>query len=248
MSLDRRGGARRWPTACAAAVFTFAAGATRVPGQESVPAPSSLSVPFALQVGLPQGEFAENVAVAGGLGGGVLWNFGGIVGFRAEMGVMVYGSDTRRVPLGGGALGLINVDVTTTNTIFNGGLGLQLGVPGRSVSPYLGGLIGFSSFTTTSSVSGTNSNDEAFASSTNLSDGTFATTVMAGIYLPIGRGKVMLDLGVRHTWNGERVRYLTEGDISEDVNGDVVLSPRETRADLLTITLGVTVRADGSRR
>lgn len=248
MSLDRSRGARRWSMACAAAVLALAAGATAGHGQESAPALSPLSVPFALQVGLPQGEFGENVAVAGGIGGGVLWNLGGIVGFRAEMGVMIYGSDTRRVPLGGGALGLINVDVTTTNTIFNGGVGLQLGVPGRSISPYLGGQVGFSSFTTTSSVSGSNSADEAFASSTNLSDGTFAKTVMAGIYLPVGRGRVMIDLGVRQTWNGERVRYLTEGDITEDVNGDVVLSPRETRADLLTITLGVTLRSGGSRR
>lgn len=209
---------------------------------------SSASIPLALQIGLPQGEFAENVSVAGGFGGGILWRVGGLVGLRADLGVSIYGSDTRRVRLGGGALGLVNVDVTTTNTIFNGGLGAQVGVPGRTVSPYLGGMIGFSSFTTSSSVSGSNSSDEPFASSTNLSDGTFAKTVLGGLYVPIAGGKAMLDLGVRHTWNGERVRYLTEDDISEDVNGDIVLSPRESRADLLTITLGVTLRLGGKAR
>lgn len=229
-------------------MFLLALGASPVIGQGASGGPSTRSIPLALQIGLPQGEFAENVAVAGGVGGGVLWKVGGIVGVRAEMGVMIYGSDTRRVPLGGGALGLIRVDVTTTNTILNGGLGAQLGVPGRSFSPYVGGTIGFSSFTTSSSVSGSNSSDEAFASSTNLSDGTFAKTLLGGFYLPLGSGNVMLDLGVRHTWNGDRVRYLTEGDISEDVNGDVILSPRETRADLLTITLGVTLRVGGTRR
>lgn len=229
--------------------LAFALAAPGVVGAQSDPGGySSLSVPLALEVGLPQGAFAENVKVAGGFGGGILWSVGGLVGLRSELGVSIYGSDTRRVPLGGGALGLVNVDVTTTNTIFNGGVGAQLGVPRRTVSPYLGGMIGFSSFTTSSSVSGTNSSDEPFASSTNLSDGTFAKTVLGGLYVPIAGGKAMLDLGVRHTWNGERVRYLTEGDISEDSNGDIVLSPRETRADLLTITLGVTLRLGGSGR
>lgn len=208
----------------------------------SLSAQSRVAVPIGLQVGIPQGAFAENVELAGGLGGGVLVRMAGALAFRADLGVMIYGSETRRVPLGGGALGLINVDVTTTNTIFNGAIGAQLGMPGATVMPYLGGMIGFSSFTTTSSVEGSNSADEPFASSTNSSDATFAKIALAGLYIPVGKsGNVKFDLGARYTWNGESVRYLTEGDITEDGSGNIVVSPRETRADLLTIVLGVTI-------
>jgi hypothetical protein len=226
-------------------LLVLSALATRSLGAQAAP-PGRLSVPLYLQGGLPQGDFAENVDFAGGLGGGVLFEMVPELALRAELGFLIYGNETRRVPLGGGALGLINVDVTTTNSIFHGGVGLQLGTPGQSIKPYVGGLLGFSSFTTSSRVAGTNSNDEPFASSTNSSDGVFAKTALVGLYVPMG-GSLLLDLGVRHTWNGDRVRYLTRGDITEDAGGNVVLTPRETRADLLTITLGVTLRPGRSR-
>jgi len=211
-------------------------------------AQTSLVVPVSLNVGVPQGEFAENVNIAGGFGGGLLWKVGGPFALRADLGVMIYGSERRRVPLGGGALGLISVDVTTTNSIFGGSIGGQVGVPGPTIMPYAGGLIGFSVFATTSSVEGSNSTNEPFASSTNSSDGTFAKTAIAGLYIPVGRtGNVHLDLGVRHTWNGDNVRYLTRGDITEDVNGDVTITPRRTRADLLTVVLGLTFAPKGKR-
>jgi len=206
-----------------------------------------IGAPVGLQVGLPQGEFANNVAMAGGIGGAGLFGIGDFIGIRAGFDVQIYGSDTRRVPLGGGALGLINVDVTTTNFIFGGGLGAQVGLPGPSLRPYLGGMIGFSSFTTTSSVQGSNSDDVPFASSNNSVDNAFAKSVYGGFYVPIG-ANAMLDLGVRHTWNGESVRYLTPGDISEDpVTGNVILSPRNTRADLLTVTVGLVLRSSAPR-
>ena len=212
-------------------------------------AQSGVSVPLSLNLGLPQGEFSENVSIAGGVGGGVIWKVGVPFALRADLGVMIYGSERRRVPLGGGALGLIRVDVTTTNSIFVGSIGGQVGVPSRTVMPYMGGLIGFSAFTTTSSVEGSNSANEPFASSTNSSDATFAKTALAGLYIPVGRsGDVHLDVGVRHTWNGERVRYLTEGDITEDINGDIVITPRESRADILTIVFGVAFAPKGKRK
>lgn len=214
----------------------------------SLGAQSSMAFPIGVHLGVPQGEFAENVNAAIGIGGGVLWKVGGPFALRTDLGLMIYGSETRRVPLGGGALGLITVDVTTTNTIFGGSIGGQLGVPSRTIMPYVGGAIGFSAFTTTSSVEGSNSANEPFASSTNSSDGTFAKTAIAGLYIPVGKtGRTHVDIGVRHTWNGERVRYLTEGDVTEDINGDIIITPRESRADILTIVIGLTIAPQGSR-
>lgn len=205
-------------------------------------------IPINLQVGLPQGEFKENVSVAGGFGFAGIFPIATEFGIRAGLDVQIYGNETRRVPLGGGALGLIRVDVNTTNAIVGGSLGAQIGLPSDRVKPYIGGMIGFSNFNTSSRVSGENSNDEPFASSTNLSDNAFSKHALGGLYFPMRNGAALIDLGVRYTWNGKSVRYLTPGDISEDpVTGDVILSPNETRADLLTITLGVTLRFGGSR-
>lgn len=219
--------------------FAFAAlaqGAPRAPGDRA-------SLPIGLHIGIPQGAFADNVDIAGGLGGGLLLRLAGEIGLRAELGFMVYGSETRRVELGTGPLGRITVDVTTTNQIIGGGLGLQLGLPGPRPRPYVGGTIGFSNFRTTSSVEGSNSSNEPFASSDNYSDGTFAKNALAGLYLPVGRsGRVLIDLGARYTWNGEEVRYLTEGDIVDNPTGPPTITPRRSRADILTVNLGVAVR------
>jgi hypothetical protein len=201
--------------------------------------PRSMALGGSLHVGVPQGDFANNVSAAFGLNGFAGWQLGDSPFLvRADLGYDIYGSRTSRVPLGSGPLGLINVDVTTTNSIFTGGIGLQAGLPGRGFTPYVGGSIGFAAFVTSSSVSGSmQSSSESFASSTNYSDGTFAKTLFGGFYLPIGTSGGAIDIGVRYHWNGE-ARYLTDRDISFDAHNTPVLSPRFTRADLMTIQVG----------
>jgi hypothetical protein len=202
--------------------------------------PRSVALGGSVHYGAPQNEFASNVNAAWGVNGFVGWRLGeSPLYLRADLGYDNYGWRTRRVPLGGGALGLINVDVSTTNNIFNGGIGLQAGAPGPHLTPYAGGSIGFASFVTSSSVSGSDQwDDDAFASSTNYSDGTFAKTLFGGLYIPLTQNGLALDIGVRYHWNGE-ARYLTERDISFDANDNPVLRPRFTRADLLTVQVGV---------
>lgn len=201
--------------------------------------PRSVALGGALHYGSPQGDFASNVNAAFGLNGYAGWQLGNSpLLIRADLGYDLYGSRSWRAPLGSGPLGLIAVDVNTTNNIFNGGIGLQAGLPGRALSPYVGGSIGFASFVTRSSVSGSDQyNSEAFASSTNYSDGTFAKTLYGGLYIPVGSRGGAIDLGVRYHWNGE-ARYLTRDDIAFDQNDEPVLSPRRSRADLLTIHVG----------
>lgn len=201
--------------------------------------PRSVALGGSLHVGVPQGDFADNVSAAFGLNGFAGWQLGNSPFLvRADLGYDIYGSRTRRMPLGSGPLGLINVDVTTTNSIFTGGIGLQAGLPGRGFTPYVGGSIGFAGFVTSSSVSGSmQSSSESFASSTNYSDGTFAKTLFGGFYLPIGTSGGAVDIGVRYHLNGE-ARYLTDRDISFDASNTPVLSPRFTRADLMTIQVG----------
>ncbi len=203
------------------------------------PLPRSVAVGGALHYGSPQGDFASNVNAAFGVNGYVGWQLGKSPFLvRADLGYDIYGSRSWRAPLGSGPLGLVAVDVNTTNNIFSGGLGLQAGLPGRALSPYVGGSIGFASFVTRSSVSGSDQyNSDAFASSTNYSDGTFAKTLFGGLYIPVGSGGGAIDLGLRYHWNGE-ARYLTRHDITFDQNDQPVLSPRFSRADLLTLQVG----------
>jgi len=201
--------------------------------------PRSVIGGASLHYGSPQGDFANNVNAVFGLNGFVGLRLGSSpFVIRTDLGYSIYGSETHRVPLGSGVLGLVNVDVNTTNNILVGGIGLQAGHPGRTVNPYFGGSVGFSYFFTESSVSGAHqSNSEPFASSTNCSDGTFARTLFGGLYVPVGSSGGALDLGVRYHWNGE-ARYLTINDISFDSRNTPVLSPRRSRADLLTIQVG----------
>lgn len=222
-----------------ALLIAFAALSTPLAAQDDV---GPVAFPVGGRLGFPQGEFAKNVSFAGGIGGGALWSIGGVVGFRADLNFNIYGSQTRRVPLGGGALGLIDVDVTTTNAIVGGSVGAQLGVPGPTVRPYIGGSIGFANFNTTSRVAGSNSSDEEFASSTNSSDNAFSKTAFIGLYIPVGSGRTMFELGVQHTWNGEEVEYLSRDSITEDGGGNIVITPNRSRADILTVTIGATIR------
>lgn len=207
--------------------------------------PSRFAIPLHLDLGLPQGEFAKNVAIAGGFGGGIMYALAPHLALRAELDFMIYGSERRTYDVDLGPGGVVPLDVVTTNAIFHGGLGLQVGMPGSRSSPYLGAMIGFSNFSTTSRVDGLTNDDEPVEANTNLSDNTVTKSLFVGMYAPTSNG-VAFDISVRYSWNGEAVRYLTRGDITDNGSGGVTLNPRETRADLLSIRIGIML--GGKRR
>ncbi len=204
--------------------------------------PSRVAFGANLQGLKPQGEFAENVNFAGGLAGNVVYALddAGIIALRADVGFLIYGSERYRVPLGGGPLGLINVDVNTTNSIFHGGVGLQLLAPGTTVRPYANATAGFSYFSTSSSATGSG-NDEPFANSTNYSDAGFAWTAGGGLYVPLraGNTRIQLDLGATWMDNGSR-EYLRPDGITFE-NGGVQLNPVRSQAQALRFHLGIIV-------
>jgi hypothetical protein len=194
----------------------------------------------------PQRDFRNYVSGAVGLGGELVQALSrsGAVALRIEGGYLIYGSTTRRQPLGGGALGLVSVDVTTSNNIVFGGLGLQLTSPDGPVRPYVNGTVGFSYFFTESSVEGT-SNFEPFASTNNFDDGGFTTMLGGGVYIPLARTKegrsVSLDIGVVAHANND-VQYLTKNSITvENTASTPVVTPVRSAADFLTFRIGVTV-------
>src|SRR5687767_15374864 len=72
-----------------------------------------------LMVAQPLGEFDEYIDWGGGIGGEFLYAFynQGAFVLRAHLGIMIYGHETKRVPLSE-TLGRIRVDVSTSNNIF----------------------------------------------------------------------------------------------------------------------------------
>jgi hypothetical protein len=196
-----------------------------------------------LIVAQPLGEFDDYIDWGGGIGGEFLYALDsqGALGLRVNLGVMIYGHETKRVPLSP-TLGRIRVDVSTSNNIFVMGVGPQVMLPSGAVRPYLNGTVGLSYFFTSSSVEGS-ADLEPFASSTNFDDATFAWSAGGGLYIPLRRGRrhsLSLDIGAQYHANGE-ARYLREGSIQEDGTGDIFFDPISSQTNLMTYRLGLTV-------
>jgi hypothetical protein len=105
--------------------------------------PSRAFAGIHLMVAQPLGEFDDYIDWGGGIGGELLYAFDrqGAIGLRANLGLMIYGHETKRVPLSE-TLGRIRVDVSTSNNIFVFGIGPQVMLPSGAVRPYLNGTVG----------------------------------------------------------------------------------------------------------
>jgi hypothetical protein len=198
-----------------------------------------------LLIAQPDGEFKNYVSSAFGASGHLVQNLDdrGIFSLRAELGLLVYGSRTARQSLGGGALGLIGVDVTTSNNIMFGALGAQITLPTEVMKPYVTGSIGFSYFFTNSEISGTNDQNAPFASTNNFDDNGFTTMYGGGILIPFKNGKnpIALDLGAQFH-NNPDIQYLTKSSIVfNGSNNPPTITAYRSQANFITYRIGVTV-------
>lgn len=209
--------------------------------QESPLPPLRASAGGQLIIAVPIGEFDDYVDTGWGLDGHfrIRLDQQGIVSFRVDGSFVNYGNETRRVCL---VTCLIEADITTSNNILSAAFGPEISVPDGIVQPYINGGIGFSYFSTTSSVEGSDNNNEPFASTTNFDDFTFAWIAGGGLRIPLSRGRtpVALDLGARLLDNGE-VEYLREGSITVNPDGSIDIDPIRSEANLVKILIGVTI-------
>ena len=195
----------------------------------------------------PTGEFRDYVDQA--FGADAFYRFAvdphGIASLRVGGQWLMYGRETRRLPLSPTIGNLLLVDMSTSNNIVNFGGGLELAVPTQAIRPYVFGQLGAGYFYTQTSVEGS-SDEQAFASTTNYHDWVFSRLVGAGLQIPLGRGrngtKVLLDLGATYNFNGE-ARYLREGSIQEVGPGQFQFNPVRSEANLVTWRLGVSFAA-----
>jgi hypothetical protein len=201
-------------------------------------------------LGFPQNEFRKNVdnVTFGGSGyffcriPNTAFSVGGGLGF------LVYGQDTREeafsetIP--------VNLDVTTTNSIFMGHLLLRIQPVQGPVCPYIDGLFGFSYLSTQTSIKDQDDwNDEdEIASSTNYDDFAsrygFGGGLMIRVYrVPEEKSEfenlesVCIDLGIQYMRGGE-AEYLKEGSI-EIEDSDVIYKISKSTTDLITVHIGV---------
>ena len=143
-------------------------------------------------------------------------------------------------------MGVVLVDVATTNSIAGFAFGPEVGVPSGPVRPYLNA--GFSGllFRTVSSV-GIGGGDGSSPSTTNLSDFTGAWVVGGGLRVPLG-GSVLpieLDLGVRYH-RGGRASYLRKGSIIDNSEGPATILPLTSRTPFIVYSVGVRFRFGAS--
>lgn len=195
-------------------------------------------------VAQPLGEFDDYIDAGIGFGAHYIraLDRSGALSLRVDGGFLIYGHETKRVPLSP-TVPRIRVDVSTSNNIAGLHIGPQLMVPNGTFRPYVNAGAGFSYFFTESSVEGTD-NVESFANTTNFNDFVWSWTGGGGIYIPLRRGRtpVSLDLGATYVHNG-RARYLREGSIIEDGAGNIFFDPIESETNLVIYKLGVSVGA-----
>ena len=193
-------------------------------------------------VGDPLGAFSDYVDA--GFGAEFFGRFPlepqGLVSLRAELGFLIYGYESKRVCFEGVGC-RVQARLQTTNNIFYGGIGPELGLPLDWIRPYVNASLGFGYFNTTSSLESLWGERDLF-STENLGDGTFSVGVGWGLEMNVLRGRVpvAINLGARYHKNGT-MEYLTEGDILDHPDGSVTLFPIVSEANLITYRVGVTV-------
>jgi hypothetical protein len=206
--------------------------------------PPRAAVGASFSYGRPVGDFLQYVDQGLGFDAFFRWNADrqGVMSFRLDGGLQIYGHETFRVPLSGTIGGRVLVDLTTSNNIVWMGFGPQLTAPSGPLRPYANASVGFSYFFTESSVEGSNNDNDPFASTTNYSDATFRYGFGWGLLIPFQTrtSEWAIDLGAIYHGNGQ-VRYLREGGIEDLDDGTIILHPIQSDANLLTYRLGFSI-------
>jgi hypothetical protein len=202
-----------------------------------------------LMLGVPVGDFRENVQFAAGMTGHLDFGLGGSpVSVGAEGTYLWYGDQSRNVPLVG--LPELAVGVNTANDMFllHGRVRAQR--PDGRVRPYVDGLVGFNYIVTKTSVDAeetcyyigtTYSCDDEGDSVTNIDDIVLSVGAGAGVQFAFGASphSMRLDLSARYLYGGE-AEYLTEDDIRWPDDGPAILQPRRSRTDMVLVYIGLT--------
>jgi hypothetical protein len=204
-------------------------------------------------VGVPVGEFADNVDQ---VGYGADLYAGAMLGtspfqIGLDVSFLVYGRSRRAVPFSSTVGPAVEVDVVTTNSIVQPHVVLRVQPPTGVFRPYVDGLVGFKYLFTETRVEDDRSN-ESIASTNNFNDFAWSGGLGGGVDIRIASSqsetgqtqRYFINLGVQYLL-GQEAEYLAEGELV-DSNSDGVLSDdelpiRRSRTNLIQPTIGFTV-------
>jgi hypothetical protein len=196
-----------------------------------------------LFVGSPQGDFQDNLdRTAIGINGSIAFAApSSPIQLGIEMGIMTYGSDSRRESFNPN-IPEVQVRVETSYDILTGHFFLRYEVPAPIVRPYIDGLIGFNYLFTETKIQDSQDYDE-IASDTNFDDWAFSYGFGPGIKFkvydsPVNR--VYINLKTRYLF-GSEASYLQPGSIEVN-NGRLTFNESTSKTDMLTIHLGATFK------
>ena len=184
----------------------------------------------------PKEEFRQNIGNGVGVSGTVQYYLDreGWGNIRFDPSWLRYGNETERLG------GRVELEVTTTHQIIGLSFGPELAVPRGPIRPYINTAFSGLLFLTTSSVRGTDRNDQAIAESTNHSDWTKAWVVGSGVRIPLGGrdSGFAADVGVRYH-KGSEASYLREGSIQDNPDGTVTITPLISETPFMMYTFGI---------
>lgn len=205
---------------------------------------SRVSLTPGLLVAVPTGEFRQHVDGGIGFGAGIHYALdrSRVLSLRGDLGFVIYGSETQRIPLSP-YTPRIRVDLNTTNNIFLYSVGPQLMAQRGPVRPYVHGFVGGAYFSTSSSLDGTNEfDDEDHFTTQHYGDGVLSYGGAGGVMIPLSvrRNPVAIDLGARYVRNGT-TRYLREGSIRDNPDGSLSYTPIESETNLWVYRVGVSI-------
>lgn len=205
------------------------------------PAPAG-GVGISFLVAEPLGEFSDFVDAGYGaeLSGRLALDPMGLVSLRGDLGFLIYGYESKRVCFDGVGC-RVQARLETSNNIFYGGVGPELGLPLGWARPYLNASLGFGYFNTTSNLENLWGDEDLFDTE-NFGDGSFSWGVGWGLEMNVHRGRVPvgINLGARFHENGV-MEYLTRGDIVDHPDGSITLYPIRSEANLISYRIGVSI-------
>ncbi len=208
-----------------------------------------------LAAGLLQGDFKQNTGNDGfGLTAEFLYAPSqSILGVGADVGFLIYGSESQRQPLLTN-IPDVKVKVTTNNSIFLSHLFLRVQNKEGKLRPYVEGALGLNYLFTQTEINSTgdwDDHDDTIASTTNFDDTAFSYGAGGGLMWRVyersgdssqGHEKplaVLLDLRGRYMIGGE-AQYLKKGSIRRE-SGQVFYDAKQSATDMVTIHLGATI-------
>ncbi|TVR17592.1 MAG: hypothetical protein EA391_04350 [Balneolaceae bacterium] len=225
-------------------------------GHFNIAQSQELQVAIEFDLGVPQGEFSDQLDKLG-------WGLNIMGGYRfgdtpfmlgLEFGFMNFGRDVRDAPLST-TIPDLRVEVENSYNLLHGDLLLRLIPPPTTVRPYIEGLVGFNYFFTETVLRdrGSFSGEERLRD-TNFEDTSLSYGFGAGVQFQLYRDRsterasdeitpsaVYLTLASRYMF-GREAEYLQQGSIEVNTQtGEVFYDVSRSETNLLYFKLGVAI-------